>query len=40
LFESFRLSTELRAFSKTSEDPFLRTLADEDFLRVELSYFF
>ncbi len=40
LFESFRLSTELRAFSNTSEDPFLRTLADEDFLRVELSYFF
>ncbi len=40
LFESFRLSTELRAFSGTSDDPFLRSLADEDFLRFELSYFF
>ena len=40
LFESFRLSTELRTFSNTSDDPFLRSLADEDFVRLELSYFF
>ena len=40
LFESFRLSAELRSFSNTSEDPFLQTLADEDFLSIELSYFF
>ncbi len=40
IFESFRLSTELRAFSSTSEDPFLRSLEDEDFVRIDLSYFF
>lgn len=40
LYESFRLSTELRVFSNTSDDPFLSALDDEDFLRLDLAYFF
>ncbi len=40
LFDSFRLSTEWRLFSDTGDDPFLNTLANEDFMRIDLAYFF
>lgn len=40
LFESFRLSTDVRLFSNVDDDPQLQSLADEDFVRVDLAYFF
>lgn len=40
LFESYRLTLEMRKFSATRDDPRLNALSNENFVRLDFSYFF